>query len=166
MLLQHSYSTFIYATVLLCPEDSFLVDISNLWLLHSFCSLFHNAQLGGEGEVYTFNLGLIILQSWTLASCGSLLDAGHGEIKGWERPASRQSLGRLQRDPMEPLWDRCHRPQNPAPWVGKARSWLQLSGTTDCWVPWKSRFWGPWATWRPGTTGSCFWTSQMLLYVA
>lgn len=73
MLLQHC--VFICTTVRLCLEDSFLVDISNLWLFHSFCSLFHNAHwaLGGEGEVHMFNLGLIILQSCTLAFCGSLL---------------------------------------------------------------------------------------------
>ena len=61
--------------------------------------------------------------------------AKHGEIKGWERPESHQSLGRLLQDPAEPCSGE-----------GKAQSWLQLSGTTDRWVLQKSRFWGSWDT--------------------
>lgn len=33
------------------------------------------------------------------------------------------------------------------------------------WVPWKSRFWGRWATQRTGTSDSQSWTPQLLLDV-
>ena len=50
-----------------------------------------------------------------------MLGTGCGEIKGWERPVSHQSSGRLLLDPTEPLGMRVgpHRPQNPASGDGR-----------------------------------------------
>lgn len=61
-----------------CPtlfkRRCFFVVTYCLWLLKSFCSLFHNDlwAWGFRGTVYMFLLGLIILWSlslWTFASC-------------------------------------------------------------------------------------------------
>ena len=41
----------------------------------------------------------------TTILCYHLWGTGHGEIQGWERPLSHQSLGRLLWDPTEPPWD-------------------------------------------------------------
>jgi hypothetical protein len=42
----------------------------------------------------------------------------------------------------------------------------ESQGTTEHWALRKSQFWGPWATWRPGTIGSHSQASQTRLFVA
>lgn len=77
---------------------------------------------------------------------------GYSSLLG-ARPGEGRGGGIKPRDPTELQWDRRRASQATEPW-------LQLSGTTDQWVPQKSLFGGPWTSQRPGMSGSRSQTSQ------
>ena len=86
------------------------------------------------------------------------LDEADGEfVRNPTKPPSRRRTVRSL------LWDGKRRS------LGSPRtcqSWaLTLGHHKHRWAPWKSQFWGPWAAWRPGMTGSHSPTSQTPLYV-